>query len=698
MATLPPRRNSTPTKISKQHLKPIQILLQMGFPKHRAEKALAATGHRGVQLASDWLLAHVNDPTIDQDSPREYVLYLCPTGPLHDQIHEFWSESLQEGGWNGAHNLVPHVTLCSFFKAGDESCESIVAGLSKVVGHMMTSVDLQEPLSLEKYISPNFMGLFLNDSQAEVFKKLAVAFVKEIANLLVLGSYDKVEVMTACLPWLSSRATPYSLCAEAQTRALHLTLAYQFPSSHFTTLDNRLNAMVDPAATAAWEMRLYSRDARISGNEVHKVLYSHVAREPDELELLIGDFVYVNPESLSTSPDGWVEGTSWLTGAKGYLPINYIERVPESDAWTLHKAIPIIGAGVLEGLETVTFPRRPPVSLSLLNLLENSEGSRRSTETLHESSSIDRLHSRQSSLDQPHQQLQQYAPGDLDQLYAKVKKPKKEDPLYRFPIEGPRKVIVCRHGERVDFTFGDWLSFSFDKEGRYLRPDLNMPAKLPARHNSPHSFYKDCPLTNIGLLQAELVGEAMREKGIQIHHVFCSPSLRCVQTCTNILKGLGIQECMPIKLEPGLFEWLAWYAEGMPVWMTHEELRNANFNICTDYEPLIRPEELQDTQESCEQYYARSAYVTQSVIKTTASKGGNILLVGHAASVDVCTRQLVGGPPRSAHEMTNIIKKVPYGCTALMTSDGMGGWKLDEPCVTPATYSGIMVYDWRVLL
>lgn len=91
------------------------------------------------------------------------------------------------------------------------------------------------------------------------------------------------------------------------------------------------------------------------------------------------------------------------------------------------------------------------------------------------------------------------------------------------------------------------------------------------------------------------------------------------------------QEDTPISVEPGLFEWLAWYPDSVPDWMSVKELTAAGFNIQPDYEPFVKLEELQAKKESVDQFYMRSHFLIQSVLHATKTLGmpSYELICGH---------------------------------------------------------------------
>ena len=266
-------------------------------------------------------------------------------------------------------------------------------------------------------------------------------------------------------------------------------------------------------------------------------------------------------------------------------------------------------------------------------------------------------------------------------------------------MAGPRRLFICRHAERVDVTFGkQWISLSFDTNGYYTRRNLNMPKSVPKRLGGASVYTSDSPVTEIGLFQARLTGEGMREQGIRVSHVFCSPALRCVQTADAILKGLN-DSTVKIKIENGLFEWLAWCRDGFPTFMSREEVLDFGINIDVAYTSQVALSDLKPNETHLE-FYKRMFNITRLLLKTVGSNGGCVMFVGHAATLEACTRQLVGAQPRSAQELTKIVQKIPYCgmCVCQESNSGRSStWDFIDPPIPPLTHAPNIRFDWRCL-
>ncbi|CAG9789146.1 unnamed protein product [Diatraea saccharalis] len=439
MASLPPRKfSSSSCSSSKHETTPIQILLQMGFSRHRALKALAATGNRSVQLASDWLLTHVNDTHLDMNEPREYIFYASPTGPLLTQLLEFWEKSKKVSGWNGAHNYPPHITLVSFFKAQDESSLQLAKAVKNAVENVGEPPNC--PLKVEPYISQNFMGLFLSDEHADYLKRIAVQYVKQVSSA--------------------------SINLEPHVKSLHITLAYHFDVKVYDALKALVDEM-QPFQQAEWELRLYSRDPRF----VYKVTQGYEPKANDELELVLGDYIYIKEEEINSTTDGWLHGTSWLTGVSGYLPAVYTLRTAESDAWTLHRAMSLTSSNSGDCKSEsdsnndgeMSFPHEDASML----------GNEKSQETFKEWDNYwntVQLHRTDGILN-----VTQGSSIDWRTTAVSDAKESEKDKKKRW-------VFAMRHGERVDLTYGHWVQYCFDENGTYTRKDLNLPLTLGERY------------------------------------------------------------------------------------------------------------------------------------------------------------------------------------------------------------------------
>ncbi|CAL1539244.1 unnamed protein product [Lymnaea stagnalis] len=476
MAAIPPRSRSRSSCSSYKERSLLETLQHMGFPKERAEKAIAVTGNKGIQEASDWLLSHVNDPDLDNHEPQEYILYLTPTGEFLNQLKIFWDNTLQVLGWNSAHIYQPHITLCSFFKIPNNKIKLI----DSIVATITQELQLWPPLGalgLDLFTqSKNFIGYFVKSPYHQYIEQLMFKVQHEF---LKAG----IEM-------------------KPQMKQLHMTLAFQYDAANHEVLMKMAHDIVIPSYTK-WDIKVFSRIPTLKTAEVRKIIKHYKPQQEDELELSDGDFVYMDPEEHERSPDGWFKGTSWRMGVSGFFPGNFTIKCSQMEIWTLHRFVPL-------------------PSLSPGNVLIDVGERTVEPQVLSDIGDYDNLW-----VSGPQEV------NDTRELYAKVSK------LPKAQSQEPRKLFVLRHAERCDFAFfRSWFERSFDSQGRYIRFNLNCPKSTVARTNY-NDFNKDCPLTVMGKEQARITGEALREAGESISYIYCSPALRCVETAQAVMTAYG---------------------------------------------------------------------------------------------------------------------------------------------------------------
>lgn len=618
-----------------------------------------------MQVSADWLLAHVYDPELDLPSAREMIVYAYPLGTLGTQIEEFMDSALCKCGRNGAHKSFPHATLCQFFKCEDSKVPYLIVALKRCLEASLQQAPKE--IKLKRYMVQGYIGLFLEEEAASWFREVMRKFTSE--------------------------ARRQGVVVDPHRRQLHVTMAHQYLPEHHSSLEELARAKVDPQAPAKWELRLYSRDHRLASSEVYKVLYPYSPHKEDELELMEGDYIYVSAaDQGQTDSEGWFFGTSHNTGTSGLYPGNYVEKSKDSDCWTLHRSWLVSGGDSLpsspsKSLRLPSITRKDPLLRSEdVQLYDNAAG------LLPERRNVEELYARVDKIKKKPKDSS--SPNHLPNGSAVD-----EDVPPPLPPSGPRRLFILRHAERVDVTFGkQWIQLSFDPDGSYHRRNLNMPKEIPKRKGGPMDFTKDSPITETGLFQARLTGEGMREQGIRISHVFSSPALRCVQTANAILQGLQ-DPTIRIKIENGMFEWLAWCQGGFPTFLSPGELAKFGLQVDMSYASQVALQDLKPKETHLE-FYKRMFNITRLILKTVGANSGNIMFVGHAATLEACTRQLVGVQPRSAQELTKIVQKIPY-CGVCVCQESEFGksstWDFIDPPIPPLTHAPNIRFDWRCL-
>jgi len=220
------------------------------------------------------------------------------------------------------------------------------------------------------------------------------------------------------------------------------------------------------------------------------------------------------------------------------------------------------------------------------------------------------------------------------------------------------RLFIIRHGERVDRYFGsNWFMLAFDQHGQYHPYHINFPPSLPNRTNK-YFWALDTPLTRDGLNAAQNVGQVLSLNHFEPTYVYSSPAMRCILTTYHILKGLGLENKISIRIEPGLLE-LGAARFGMSIFLKPIDWHNYGINVDLTYRPIMKDIASLEREE---EYYLRSKYIIREIESRHNNSHLpllNILVVAHATSPDTLTWDLVGRQP-NVYDLYSLSLNIGY--------------------------------------
>ncbi|CAI2353868.1 unnamed protein product [Caenorhabditis sp. 36 PRJEB53466] len=195
-----------------------------------------------------------------------------------------------------------------------------------------------------------------------------------------------------------------------------------------------------------------------------------------------------------------------------------------------------------------------------------------------------------------------------------------------------RVTVVMRGAERVDRIFGSTWCQTEKFMDKVYPTDINVP-KGAVLH--PHFYQFNPPITNMGKYTAQLITRALGNRGIEPAVIFCSPTLRTLQTAAAVAKSTGSR----ILVEPGLLEPMEWYrragAKQLPDFF--EDVIDFQ-QIDKTYKPIYSMAEMNEQfsskpQDSC---IERIMLTIKNIC--VIYRDSPALIVGHAVTMDIASR------------------------------------------------------------